>query len=118
MAGGRPQKEINKKLFENLCACQCTIAEITAILDISDKTLSSWCHRTYGKSFSEIFAIKRQVGFISLRRAQFKLAETSAAMAIFLGKNYLGQIDKDKWQRQQDEKLLELREKKLEQEEW
>ena len=30
---------------------------------------------------------------MSLRRAQFRLAEKSAAMAIFLGKNYLGQSD-------------------------
>ena len=31
---------------------------------------------------------------MSLRRNQFKLAEKSAAMAIFLGKNYLGQTDR------------------------
>ena len=30
---------------------------------------------------------------IKLRRNQFKLSEKSAAMAIFLGKNYLGQRD-------------------------
>lgn len=118
MAGGRPQKDIDKKLFENLCGIQCTMVEILSVLDVSDKTLSSWCHRTYGKSFSEIYAIKRQAGFISLRRTQFRLAEKSAAMAIFLGKNYLGQVDKDVWQRQQDEKLLELKEKKSEQEDW
>ena len=118
MAGGRPHKEIDKKLFEKLCAYQCTIAEICGIMEVSDKTLSGWCRRTYGKSFAEIFAIKRQNGLVSLRRSQFKLAETSAAMAIFLGKNYLGQIDKDKWQRQYDEKLLELKEKKIEQEDF
>lgn len=116
MAGGRPRKEIDKKIFENLCGLQCTMQEILAVLDITDKTLSSWCRRTYGKSFSEIFAVKRQLGFISLRRTQFKLAEKSAAMAIFLGKQYLGQTDKDDWQRRQDEKLLELKEKKSEQE--
>lgn len=115
---GPPKVEIDKKLFENLCAIQCTMEEILAVLDISDKTLSSWCQRTYGKKFSEIFKIKRQAGFISLRRKQFALAENSAAMAIFLGKNYLGQVDKDKWQRQYDEKLLELKEKQTEQKEW
>jgi hypothetical protein len=30
---------------------------------------------------------------MSLRRTQFRLAEKSAAMAIFLGKQYLGQSD-------------------------
>ena len=118
MPRGRPPKEIDKKIFENLCMIQCTITEITAVLEVDDKTLSKWCRQTYGKKFSEVFAEKGQKGFISLRRAQFKLAETSAAMAIFLGKNYLGQIDKDKWQRQYDEKLLELKEKKIEQEDF
>lgn len=118
MARGRPLKDIDKKLFERLCGIQCTITEICAVLDVDDKTLTRWCRQTYGKKFSEVFAEKRQLGFMSLRRAQFKLAETSAAMAIFLGKNYLGQIDKDKWQRQYDEKLLELKEKKSELEDW
>lgn len=36
----------------------------------------------------------KQVGLTSLRRTQFRLAEKNAAMAIFLGKNYLGQTDK------------------------
>lgn len=33
-------------------------------------------------------------GLEALRRAQFKLAETNATMAIFLGKNHLGQADR------------------------
>jgi len=32
-------------------------------------------------------------GKASLRRTQFKLAQTHPNMAIFLGKNYLGQVD-------------------------
>lgn len=90
---GRPQKNIDRKQFENLCALQCTLLEICAFFDVTDKTLSKWCKREYNMSFSEIFAIKRGAGQISLRRAQFKLAEKNAAMAIFLGKNYLGQKD-------------------------
>ena len=115
---GRPFKEIDQNNFEKLCALQCTMLEICAFFDITDKTLSAWCKRTYHKSFSEIFKIKRQAGFISLRRAQFEQARSSAAMAIFLGKNYLGQSDKDEWQRHYDEKLLELKEKQAEQEAW
>ena len=115
---GRPHKDIDKEIFENLCSIQCTMNEILAVLGISDKTLSAWCRRTYGKPFSEVFAIKRQAGFVSLRRTQFRMAEKSAAMAIFLGKNYLGQSDKDEWQRRQDERVLELKERKSEQEDW
>lgn len=115
---GRPFKEIDKAQFEKLCELQCTMPEVMCFFDVSDKTLENWCRRTYDMTFSEVFKIKRQAGMVSLRRAQFRLAQKSAAMAIFLGKNYLGQIDKDRWQRQQDEKLLELREKAVEQKEW
>ncbi len=90
----RPRKEIDQEEFEKLCALQCTQEEICAWFDVTDKTLTGWCKRTYNKSFSEIFAIKRERGKVSLRRRQFKLAERSAAMAIFLGKNYLNQSDK------------------------
>lgn len=90
---GRPPKKISQQQFEALCAIQCTIEEICAVLDVDDKTLTKWCKSTYKKSFSEIFAIKRQNGKASLRRMQWKLAEKNPSMAIFLGKNILGQRD-------------------------
>lgn len=89
----RPKKDIDQDQFEKLCGLQCTEAEILGWFDITDKTLTRWCKDTYGESFSEIYAKKREKGKISLRRAQFRLAEKSASMAIFLGKNYLGQKD-------------------------
>lgn len=90
---GRKPIEIDQKQFEKLCWLQCTIQEVCGFLDVSDKTLNKWCKNTYGETFSEVFAKKRVGGMISLRRNQFKLAEKNAAMAIFLGKNYLGQKD-------------------------
>ena len=44
-------------------------------------------------NFSEVFKEKRGLGKISLRRNQWRLAEKSATMAIWLGKQYLGQKD-------------------------
>ena len=88
------QDKIDKKQFENLCGLQCTILEICDFFAVDDKTLNSWCKNTYGMTFSEIFKIKRGKGQISLRRTQWKLAEKNASMAIFLGKQYLGQTDK------------------------
>lgn len=89
----RPRKEIDQKQFENLCGLQCTLEEICGWFGVTDKTLNSWCKRTYKKGFSEIFREKRKLGNISLRRTQFRLAEKSASMAIWLGKQYLGQKD-------------------------
>lgn len=88
---GRPRKEIKKLEFEKLCAMQCTQQEICDFLEVDHKTLTRWCKRTYKKEYSQVYAEKKSGGKISLRRLQFRLAEKSAAMAIFLGKNILGQ---------------------------
>ena len=90
---GRPRKEIDKDEFEKLLALHCTLSECCAFFDCDDKTLNKWCREQYGTTYSEVFRIKSGLGKISLRRAQFRLAERNAAMAIFLGKNLLGQSD-------------------------
>lgn len=90
---GRPRKEINQKLFENLCGIQCTETEICAALECCEDTLNAWCKRTYKMTFSDAYKSKSQMGKSSLRRMQFKLAEKNATMAIWLGKQYLGQKD-------------------------
>lgn len=89
----RPQKEIDKRQFENLCGLQCTKEEICGFFDVTDKTLESWCKRTYKAGFSEVFRQKRGNGKISLRRNQWRLSKKNASMAIWLGKQYLGQRD-------------------------
>ena len=89
----RPRKEIDQKQFENLCGLQCTLEEICGWFDVCSDTLETWCKRTYKRSFSEVFAQKRGAGKISLRRSQWRLAEKNATMAIFLGKQFLGQRD-------------------------
>ena len=92
---GRPKKEIDQKQFENLCGLQCTLEEVCGFFDVTDVTLNTWCKKTYGTTFSEVFKQKRGTGKISLRRSQFNLAKTNATMAIWLGKQYLGQRDRD-----------------------
>lgn len=91
---GRPRKEIDQKAFERLCGIQCTHEEVCLFFDVTDKTLNSWCRRTYGKTFSGVFAQKRGVGRISLRRAGFKLAKKNPSVHIFYAKNYLGMTDR------------------------
>ena len=89
----RPRKEIDGEQFKKLCAIQCTLAEIAGWFGCSEDTIERWCKRTFGKGFADAFKTFSQSGKISLRRYQFKLAEKNAAMAIFLGKQYLGQRD-------------------------
>jgi hypothetical protein len=89
--GGRPRKEIDFKLFEDLCAIHCTETEISGILKVSIETLNARIKEEYGDGFQECFKRFSAKGKASLRRLQFKLAERNAAMAIWLGKQYLGQ---------------------------
>lgn len=90
----RPKKEIDFDAFRKLCAIQCTLSEIASFFECSEDTIERWCKRELRMSFAEAFKKHSEKGKISLRRTQFKLAETSTAMAIFLGKNYLNQSDK------------------------
>lgn len=91
---GRPRKEIDVDQFRKLCALQCTELEIAAFFEVSDETLLQFCKRTFGMTFLDAYKQFSAQGKIALRRYQFKQAEKNAAMAIFLGKNWLEQTDK------------------------
>lgn len=94
MGAGRKRIEIDETMFKRLCKLFCTKEEIAGVFDCSEDTIERWCKRTYGLNFAEVYKKESAAGKISLRRAQFKLAEKNASMAIFLGKNYLGQTDR------------------------
>ena len=96
--GGRPRTEIDKDQFEKLCGLMCTQEEIADFFRCSPDTISRWCEREYKSGFAETYKKLCMPGKISLRRYQFALAKKSAAMAIFLGKNYLGQTDKTEFE--------------------
>ena len=90
---GRPKTNIDKSNFEKLCQMQCTLEEIAGFFDCCDDTINNWCKEVYDDTFSGVYKKKSMAGKISLRRNQFKIAENNASMAIFLGKQYLGQRD-------------------------
>ncbi len=93
---GRPRKEIDKRLFENLCIIQCTLNEICSVLDCNNKTLETWCKREYGRNFSEVFSQIRSRGFASLRRAMYRKAveKGDTRMMIYLANNWLDMNEK------------------------
>ena len=97
-ATGRPYKQLDAELFERLCFSLCTYSEIEAMMKADMATLQEWCKRTWGKSFSEKYKEFSEGGKASLRRTQLRLAQKNAAMAIWCGKQYLGQTDHDKGQ--------------------
>ena len=85
---GRPKRVIDLDVAEKLGQIQCTYKECAAFMDIPEGTLVN------RPDFTSAYKKGLEVGKISLRRIQFRLAEKSAGMAIWLGKQYLGQTEK------------------------
>lgn len=84
---GRPKKEIDYDTVEKLANIQCTQEEIASFLELSVRTLQR------DEEFCRIYKKGQENGKMSLRRIQYKLAERNPTMAIWLGKQYLGQRD-------------------------
>lgn len=84
---GRPKFQIDYEAVRKLASIMCTQQEIASFLGCSTDTLLR------DKQFCDIYKEGKETGKMSLRRMQWKLAEKSYAMAIFLGKQYLGQKD-------------------------
>lgn len=91
--------------FKSLCGMMCTEKEICAFLKVSHDTLNRWCHDNFGMTFGEAWDEFSSFGKISIRRNQFKLAESNPTMAIWLGKQYLGQTDGEKDESQPIDKI-------------
>lgn len=116
----RPRAEIDWTIVKKLCAIQATRKEIASFLEISDSTLVRHCHMEYDCDFDTLYKQWSDNGKISLRRLQFKLAETNAALCIWLGKQYLGQTDKvihvqeNEFERLSDEDLIKAEKELIE----
>lgn len=90
---GRPSIDIDAEEFEKLCGLQATLEEIAGWFRCSEDTIRRFCRKNYGEPFCDVYKKYSAPGKMSLRRTQFRLAENNASMAIFLGKQYLGQRD-------------------------
>src|SRR6266576_1463399 len=91
MARRGKSARIDEGEFEKLAMLQCTDEEVAAWFNVSTRTIER--RRKIGK-FAEIMERGRAKGRISLRRTQMRLAEQgSGSVAIWLGKQLLGQVD-------------------------
>jgi hypothetical protein len=95
---GRPRIEISDEDFAkivSLAEINATQDEICAIWRISEDTLDRRLKERGYLNFADFYREHGAKGKISLRRLQFKAAEEgNVPMLIWLGKNLLGQSDK------------------------
>lgn len=93
--GGRPKllnaNEVTLKQLRGLGQIQATVREGAAFFGVSLVTFEKFLDEP---GVREAFEEGKGNGRISLRRKQFQLAEKNAAMAIWLGKQYLEQRDR------------------------
>jgi len=93
--GGRPRAVIDYTKLKSLCKIHCTGDECAAILDMDYETLNTALKRDGHGGFLDFFRKHSSGGKASLRRRQFRAAEDgNVTMQIWLGKQYLGQTDK------------------------
>ena len=92
---GPNYKPIDFARLEELVQIQCTMIEISTQLGCDDETIKSAVRREFGLDWSQYVEAKRTWKFPSLRRKQFELADSGdKTMLIWLGKQHLGQSDK------------------------
>lgn len=76
-----------REQLKALAAMHCTVPEMAAFLGISRQTLE--------RNYTEVMDAGREVGKVSLRRAQYRAAlNGNVTMMIWLGKQMLGQAEK------------------------
>jgi hypothetical protein len=79
--------------LEELAGLNCTLAEAAAWFGVSASTLG---RRLKEPAYRAVWERGAGKGRVNLRRAQLNLAERSSQMAIFLGRQILGQSDPEK----------------------
>ena len=92
------------KTLEGLCGIQAIINEIEEVLQIDHKTIDRLCKEHYRDekgnplNFSQVYKKYSTTGKISVRRWQMQAAEKgNVSMLIWLGKQYLGQTEKQEF---------------------
>ena len=89
----RPRIKLDWEQFDKLCNLLCTQQEIADFFGCSPDTISRAIEREFKVGYAEYYKRVTVHAKVSLRRIQWKHAEKSVAMAIWLGKQYLKQSD-------------------------
>lgn len=86
-----PKKELDLQVILYWIDLGATAEEIAGAHYMCAQTLKNWLAATTGKSFRELKALCSGASKLKLRRNQMLMSEKSATMAIWLGKQWLGQ---------------------------
>ena len=91
MAERGARVDIDLREVEKLSMLHATDVELAGWFDVSVRMIE---RRKQEPEFAEAIERGRAKGKLNLRRVQMRMAETNPAMAIWLGKNLLGQAER------------------------
>jgi len=105
----RPLKPIDWNMVDKLLQAHTPGTEIAASFDMHPDTFYNRVEKEFGMGFTEYCSQKKRKGENNLRLAQFKNAlEGNTTMQVWLGKNWLGQRDEPKEEKEFDGSLATL----------
>lgn len=104
---GLNEREIDLDQVIYWIGMQASCQEIAASFHVSTDTLVRRIKENFGMTFAELKERCDSPAKLSLRRFQFKLAEKNATMAIWLGKQWLGQRDNERIEETEAKKAFE-----------
>jgi len=97
----KPMSDLDLGRVETMMRIHCTKEEIASVLGMSTRTLDRRLKELGEENFDTMYKKNRAHGNASLRRMQWKQADSgNTAMQIWLGKQYLGQQDKQQVEHQ------------------
>lgn len=92
---GRPKSKIDWNKVDNYLKAHCTGTEVAAVLGVCPDTLYRACESKFKVTFAVYSQQKKENGNAILRAKQFQSAiEGDKTMQIWLGKQHLGQREK------------------------
>lgn len=95
--GGRPQSiHIDWEKVKLMAQCHTGGETIANILGISYDSLARYCKKEHGMTFKEFYRMHEGAGKASLRQVQMNVAlKGNPQMLVWLGKQYLGQKERN-----------------------
>ena len=91
--GGRPLKIIDEEKFARAISTLKHKTDISRVVGVDEETLHKWCLKNKNMSFSQYLEQKKAEKKLRIAEYQENLAKTNPTVAIWLGKQELGQTD-------------------------
>ena len=108
--GGRPRIEVDTDMLSKLCQLQCTAEECAHVLGLSVDTIDRRLKEEGWQGFDDFKSENNSMGKVSLRRAQYQTALAgNHTMQIWLGKQWLGQTDRQDAEEPEEALPLEIK---------